>query len=188
MFISKYAGKLKTVWLCTCKQISVTDFLINHKIQCTVGDMEMGNMTPGAGFEATFVFFHSGPLSSSLHHVTSLMSPPYTRLPAYAAPCPKGQYILVHADVIIYRLSLKRKPTTSLYLFCSYHYYIPFFFRNPNVEAPFMRSRYIRVELQMQLLFESLHRLIEKWTYRQRIGNASVTHRQCISIASVTHR
>ena len=49
----------------------------------------MGNTVPKAGFKPTSLAFRASVLP--LHHIGSLMSPLYPRLPVYAAPCLRGQ-------------------------------------------------------------------------------------------------
>ena len=54
-----------------------------------VGVTKMGNIVPRGGLEPTSLPFWACVLP--LHHVDSLMSPLYPRLPVYAAPYLRGQ-------------------------------------------------------------------------------------------------
>ena len=59
-----------------------------------VGMMKMGNIVPKLGFESKSLAFQVSVLP--LHHIGSLLSPLYPRLPVCAAPCLRGKCTLVH--------------------------------------------------------------------------------------------
>ena len=59
-----------------------------------VGVMKMGNIVPRYGIEPTSLSFQAS--VQPLHHVGSLMSLLYPRLPVNAAPCLRGQCSLLH--------------------------------------------------------------------------------------------
>ena len=56
--------------------------------------MKMGNTVPRAELEPTSLTFQASGLP--LHHVGSLMSPLYLRLPVYVAFCLSGECRLLH--------------------------------------------------------------------------------------------
>ena len=56
--------------------------------------MKMGNIVPRAGIKPISLEVLASEIS--LHHIGSLMSPLYPRLPAYAAPFLRGQCILLY--------------------------------------------------------------------------------------------
>ena len=59
-----------------------------------MGVMKIGNIVPRAELKLTALAFQASVLP--LHHIGSLMSPQYPQLPAYAAPCIRGQCRLLH--------------------------------------------------------------------------------------------
>ena len=56
----------------------------------------MGNIVPRVGIEPISLTFQASVLP--FHHVDSLMSPLYPRLPVSAAPCLRGQYRLLNSS------------------------------------------------------------------------------------------
>ena len=58
--------------------------------------MKMGNIVPIMGLEPESLAFQAN--VQPLHHIDSLMSPLYPRLPVYAAPCLRGQFSLLHSS------------------------------------------------------------------------------------------
>ena len=67
---------------------------LNQIDPIVVGVMKMGNTAPRLGREATSLAFRASVLP--FHHVGTLTELLYSRPPAYAAPCLRGQCRLEH--------------------------------------------------------------------------------------------
>ena len=59
--------------------------------------MKIGNTVPRLGLEPTSLAFWASVLP--LHHVGALMSPLYSCLPVYVAPCLRGECRLLHSSL-----------------------------------------------------------------------------------------
>ena len=69
---------------------------IHNFIRRVVGVTKMGNNVPRAGLELTSLALQASVLP--LHHIDSLKSPLYPRLPGWVAPCFRGQCRLLHSS------------------------------------------------------------------------------------------
>ena len=71
-------------------------FAREHLELTVVGEMKMGNIVPRVEIEPTSLAFWASVLL--LHHVGSLISPLYPRLPVYTAPCLRRQCKPLHSS------------------------------------------------------------------------------------------